>query len=137
MNEAQRLAKAKADHEAARAEVLRLKIEAEAAAKVADIALGVAERELEAAQMAADKLLPVCARHHRSRRAGATVDEMVIVKRTPKSAVVKFAGHPDDRTSLFKADKDGVYRISPKPTGYWAPTIWIEFPDDTSAPDPV
>lgn len=137
MNEAQRLAKAKADFEAAWAEVARLRKEAEASIREAEEIQRIARVEMDCAQFAADNLLPICARHVRSSRDGLTVDEMVIVKRTPKSATVKLAGSPDDRASLFKADKDGVYRISPKPTGYWAPTIWIEFPDETSAPDPV
>ena len=137
MNEAQRLAKAKADFEAAYAESSRLQQETEKAMKQAREAVSRARDEVNAAQLAADRLLPTCVKHHKSGRDGLTSSRAVVVKRTPKSVAVKLAGCPDDSASLFKADKDGVYRISPKPTGYWAPTIWIEFPDETSATDPV
>ncbi|MEN9489596.1 MAG: hypothetical protein RJA63_45 [Pseudomonadota bacterium] len=137
MNEAQRLAKAKANFEAAWAESSRLQQEAEKVTKQAREAVSRARDEMNAAQLDADQLLPTCVRHYKSGRDGLTVDRVVVVKRTPKSVTVKSAGCSDDNASLFKADKDGVYRISPKPTGYWAPTIWIEFPDETSAPDPA
>lgn len=139
MNEAQRLAKAKADYEAALAEVRRLKIEAEAAAKVADIALGAAERELESAQMEADKLLPTCVLHSYRRLTGKrSRKHLCVIKRTAKTASVKIIGRPDDRAKKFRADKDGRWNPCQKQDPYAQITYWIEFPEESpSATDSI
>ena len=138
MNEAQRLAKAKADYEAALAEVRRLKAEAEAAISTAETAQGKAYAEMEAAQVAADRLLPTCDLHSYGRFSGKRARELrCVIKRTAKTASVKIIGLPDDRAQQFRIDKDGRWNPFPKQDPQGRITHWIEFPDETSAPDPV
>ena len=139
MNEAQRLAKAMADYEAALAEVRRLKIEAEAAISAAESAQGKAFAEMEYAQVAVDMLLPTCVLHSHGRFSGKRAQEQrCVIKRTAKTASVKIIGLPDDRAQQFRVDKDGRWSPYPKQDPYARITNWIEFPDDPHAePDPV
>lgn len=137
MNEAQRLAKAKADHEAALAEVRRLKIEAEAAIGAAEAAQGKAYAEMEAAQVAADRLLPTCIMHSTGWRSGKQEhSRRYIVKKTAKTVFVKMAGQADDRAQQFRLGKSGQWDQYPRADRWAKQHHWIEFPDETSAPDP-
>ena len=138
MNETQRLAKAKTDYEAALAEVRRLKTEAEAAISTAETAKGKAYAEMESAQVAADRLLPTCDLHSYGRFSGKRTRELrCVIKRTAKTASVKIIGLPDDRAQQFRIDKDGRWNPFPMQDQHGRITNWIEFPDETSAPDPV
>ena len=139
MNEAHRLAKAKTDYEAALAEVRRLKIETEAAISSAETAQGKAYAEMEAAQVAADRLLPTCDLHSYGKFSGKRTRELrCVIKRTAKTAYVKIIGIPDDRAQQFRIDKDGRrWNPFPKQDAQGRITHWIEFPDETSATDPV
>lgn len=138
MNEAQRLAKAKADYEAALAETGRLRKDAEEKIKVAEVAQRAAFMEMEAAQMAADKLLPACVMHARNFRTGKH-EKLTrrIAKRTAKTVLVKIAGQPDERAQAFRIGKTGRWDIYPRQDSWASVDYWIEFPDETSAPDPV
>lgn len=137
MNEAQRLAKAKADYEAALAETGRLREEAEEKIKEAVAVQRAAFMEMESAQMAADKLLPVCIMHARNFRTGKHEKlTRSIAKRTAKTVLVKIAGQPDERAQAFRISKTGRWDIYPRQDSWASVDYWIEFPEESpSAPD--
>ena len=134
MNEAQRLAKAKADYEAALAETGRLKKDAEEKIKAAEVAQRAAFMEMESSQMAADKLLPVCVMHACNFRTG-THEKLMrrVAKRTSKTVFVKIAGQPDERAQAFRIGKTGRWYIYLRQDLWASMDYWIEFPEESQS----